>query len=161
MVVSGEGRGSARDVGSTRGVVLAALGVAFLLVGTVDLALLWIPAHFDTLSWEFATVGRTLDGLPLAILGLGLLTYGATRSPRAGRGRARAFAAAFTAAALLVAAMGLLFVTALPTVLQQTGAEALEGVRRAAIRHGVQIVVYPASFALIAAVLWRGGRGGS
>ncbi|MFQ5678389.1 MAG: hypothetical protein ACE5HP_02930 [Gemmatimonadota bacterium] len=141
-----------------RGAVLAILGSAFLLVGMVDLALLWFPAHFESVSWEFATVGRTLDGLPMSALGLGLLAYGSARTSKGRPLRLRLLGVGFAVAALLVAILAGLFLTALPTVLRQDGGEVIEGIRRAAVRHGVQAVIYPISFALIARLLWKAGR---
>lgn len=157
VIVGGQRRPHGGEDRRARGAVLAILGFAFLLVGLVDLVLLWFPAHFDSLSWEFATVGRTLDGLPLSALGLGLLAYGGTRNHGSGARRFRTLSAGFALATVLVVGLGILFATALPAVLEQTGAEVLEGVHRAAVRHGAQAIIYPICFALIASVLWKAG----
>lgn len=166
MTGSGETRVLVREsprseLGGSRGALLALLGGAFLLVGLVDLTLLWIPANLESVTWEFATIGRTLDGFPMSALGLGLLAYGTMRGPRVPRGRLRVFGFAFGAVAALLALLAVLYLTAMPTVLQQADLEAGEGLRRAAVRHGVQSVVYPLAFALIATVLWRAGRSAS
>lgn len=145
-------------LGKPRGALLSVLGGAFLLVGLVDLVLLWIPMRLDSVAWEFATIGRTLDGFPMSALGLGLLAYGSTRGPRVRRIRLLGFGFAFALLAALLVALSVLYFTALPTVLQQTELEAGEGLRRAAVRHGVQSVVYPLALALIGLVLWRAGR---
>jgi hypothetical protein len=134
------------------------LGAAFLLVGLVDLVLLWIPMRMDSVAWEFATVGRTLDGLPMPVLGIGLLAYGASRHPRLGLRSLRGFAGMFAFLAVVLAVLAGLFGTLVPAVLRQTPIEALEGVRRGVIRHAVQAVVYPLAFFGIALILWRSGR---
>lgn len=135
--------------------VLIILGWSFILVGVVDLALLWIPLRLESVAWEFATVGRTLDALPMPALGLGLLAYGSSRHPGVGSGRLRALAIVFGALALLLVALSALLLTAVPAVLGQTPSEALAGARRAAIRHGAQAIVYPLAFAAAAFALWR------
>ena len=130
-------------------------GVTFLVVGMVDLVLLWIPTQMDSVAWEFATVGRTLDGLPMAVLGLVLLAYGASRHPRFGRRALRGFAGVFAVSALALIALGVLFATLAPAVLSQTPREAVEGVQRAVVRHAVQALVYPIAFVTLALALWR------
>jgi hypothetical protein len=134
------------------------LGVAFLTVGLVDLVLLWIPVRMDSVAWEFATVGRTLDGLPMPALGIGLLAYGASRHPRLGLRSLRGFAVMFGFLALVLAVLAGLFATLAPAVLSQTPVEALEGARRGVIRHAVQAAVYPLAFFGLALILWRAGR---
>jgi hypothetical protein len=130
-------------------------GVTFLIVGLVDLVLLWIPAQMDSVAWEFATVGRTLDGLPMPVLGLALLAYGASRHPRYGHRALRGFAGVFSLFALALIVLGVLFATLTPAVLSQTPREALEGVQRAVVRHAVQAVAYPMAFVMLALALWR------
>ncbi len=125
----------------------------------MDITLLWTPLQLDSLSWEFATIGRTLDGMPMSALGLALVVYGTTRGPRVRRRRLKLYGFAFGFLAALLALLAALYFTAMPTVLQQAELEVGEGLRRAAVRHGVQSVVYPLAFGLIAAVLWRAGRG--
>lgn len=135
--------------------VLIVLGWSFVLVGVVDLALLWIPLRLQSVAWEFATVGRTLDALPMPALGLGLLAYGCSRHPRVGPQRLRAIAVAFGVLTLLLLVLSLLLLTAAPAVLEQTPPEALSGARRATIRHVAQAVVYPLAFAAATFALWR------
>lgn len=134
------------------------LGAAFLIVGLVDLGLLWIPVRMDSVAWEFATIGRTLDGLPMPALGIVLVAYGASRHPRLGLRSLRGFAGAFAFLALVLAVLAGLFATLAPAVLSQTPIEALEGVRRGVIRHAVQALVYPLAFLSLALILWRAGR---
>lgn len=134
------------------------LGAAFLIVGLVDLILLWIPMRMDSVAWEFATVGRTLDGLPMPALGIGLLAYGASRHPRMGLRSLRGFAGMFAFLTLVLAVLAGLFATLAPAVLSQTPIEALAGARRGVIRHAVQAVVYPLAFFGLTLILWRSGR---
>lgn len=134
------------------------LGVTFMLVGLVDLVLLWIPLHMDSVAWEFATIGRTLDGFPMPALGIGLLAYGACRHPRARPHSLRGLAGMFAFFAFLLVVIAVLFATLAPAVLSQTPAEALDGARRGVIRHAVQAALYPIAFWSLTVILWRSGR---
>ena len=134
------------------------VGLAFFVVGLVDLVLLWIPVRFQSAAWEFATVGRTLDGLPMPALGLTLAVFGSLRHPRARPSWWRSAAVLFTAATTLLCALAVLFATSAPAVLTETPPEAMEGIRRAAVRHGVQAAVYPVCFAIASAFLWKARR---
>lgn len=138
--------------------LLATLGTAFALVGLVDLTLLWIPTRFQSVAWEFATIGRTFDGLPLTVLGLGLVAYGGSLHPRMGDGWIRSFAVLFGLITLILAFLSILLATAVPAVLRETPAETVEGVRQALVRSGVQAVVYPLAFGILTAVFWRADR---
>ena len=155
VVVSREPRRSPDHSRAAAAQLLMIPGATFLIVGLVDLVLLWIPTQMDSVAWEFATVGRSLDGLPMPVLGLALLAYGASRHPRFGHRALRGFAGVFSLCALALIALGVLFATLAPAVLSQTPREALEGVQRAVVRHAVQALVYPIAFVTLALALWR------
>lgn len=143
-----------RDARGRGYTLLTLFGAAFALVGLADLLLLWLPVRFESLAWEFATVGRTLDALPMAALGLMLIGYaalGRQPSPR----RLGAVAVLFGFMATLLVVLAILYLTSAPAVLAGTPAEAADSVRRAAIRHGIQAVVYPLVFAAGAVIAWR------
>lgn len=155
-VVVGSGDGAA-DVG-TRGPVsrmFIVAGSAFALVGTLDLLLLWMPVRLDNLAWEYATVARTFDAIPMPVLGLLLIAFGSLRQGKVARRRIRLVAAAFFALGILSAALGLLLLTSVPAVLSQTPPEAAEAARRAAARHATQAVVYPVAWLAVAVGLWK------
>lgn len=135
--------------------VLMALGAAFAIIGLVDLVLLWIPPRFDNAAWEFGTLSRTFDSFPLTGLGLGLFAYGVVYQSQRRGGRVRALAVVFFAVALLLIALGVLYATAVPAVLQQTPQAALVGVNRAVIKNALEILVYPLTLLGIAIKLWR------
>lgn len=148
---------SGREVTSS---LLAILGLAFVLIGVVDLALLWIPTRFESVAWEYATVGRTLDNLPMAALGLGLVAFGVIRHPKTRRAWGRGFAVVFLVVAAVVALMSFLFVTATPAVMDQTPPQAMEGVVRSTVRYGVAAFAYVAAFTAAGVLLWRSRRPG-
>lgn len=150
------------DTGSpavrTREVVARLLliaGATFALVGIVDMALLWLPLRPGNVAWEYSTVGRTLDSMPMPALGLVLIGYGVLRAARPTANGVRLVAAIFFTLAMMSCVLSFLLLTSAPAVLVQTPAEAVEAVRRAAIRHGVQSILYPLAWFAIAVVVWR------
>src|SRR5687767_11526069 len=50
--------------------LLGLIGLAFTVIGAVDIALAWYPSALGSAEWEFGTIGATLNGLPLPALGL-------------------------------------------------------------------------------------------
>lgn len=130
-------------------------GAAFALTGTLDLLLLWMPVRLDSLAWEYATVGRTFDAIPMPALGLLLVAFGSLRQGRVPRRRIRIVAAAFFTLGVLSVGLGLLLLTSVPAVLSQTPVEAAEPARRAAARHVSQAVIYPVAWLAIAWGLWK------
>lgn len=142
------------DAEATGATLLAALGAAFLLVGLVDLALLWWPLRFESSAWEFATLSRTLGSVPMSGLGLGLLAYGLVRHPRSSGTWVRVFAVLFLVAAAGFVVMGGLYVTVVPDVLRDTPPEGMTGVNRALIKNSAEVVCYTIIFALIGFRMW-------
>lgn len=130
-------------------------GLAFALVGTLDLLLLWMPVRLNSLAWEYATVARTFDAIPMPALGLLLVAFGSLRQGRVPRRRIRIVAATFAMLGVLSVGLGLLLLTAVPAVLSQTPVEAAEAARRAAARHATQAVVYPVAWLTVAVGLWK------
>jgi hypothetical protein len=58
------------------------IGLVFLIVGGTDFVLAWFPTDFGSPEWEFATVTQSFNGLPIVLLGLGLLVIAAEQVDR-------------------------------------------------------------------------------
>ncbi len=144
-----------RDPEATSANLFFAIGVAFALVGLVDLGMLWTPPRIGTPGWEFMTVSRTLTNVPMTAFGLALVAYGLLRNPARHPGWTRGASVIFGLLALILAAMGLLYGLATPAVIKQAGPEAMEALTRAMIKSGTEIVVYPAIFGSVSIMLWR------
>lgn len=147
-----------RDPRATTASVFVVFGLALIAVGLVDLALLWYPLGFGNAIWEFGTLSRTLDGVPLPGLGLALLTYGVVTHPGARGGVVRGLAALFAAAALALIALALAWATAVPEVLRQTPAEAAGTLKRSIVKSVAQFAAYSLASGVITWLLWRGVR---
>ena len=140
----------------TAGNLFVAIGSGLAVVGLVDLAMLWYPMRLGVVGWEFAAVSRTFTNAPMTMVGLVLVAFGLIRRgthPAMIRGAAVVFAVL----SLILVAMGMLFAMSAPAVLFQTSGEAAtEALKRAMVKNGVEIVVYPAVLIGIAVILWHG-----
>ena len=141
--------------------LLVGLGVAFAIVGLVDLGLLWLPLHFGDPAWEFGTLSRTFDSLPMTGLGFGLAMYGLVRHRRTRPLWVRAAAIFLAVVTVVLLALGLLYVTAVPAVVQAAPTESMDAFSAAVAKTVVEIIVYSALCATLATVLWRGVRRGA
>lgn len=138
------------DPAGAASAMLKLLGSAFLVLGGAELLFLWLPLQMGNAAWEFATVSRTLDALPMVALGLGLLAYGVVTNPDSDRVAARRTYWVFAVAALVVIAMAAVYATAAPAVLQGTPPEAMDGLKRTLLKSSLQLLVYGAAFSAVA-----------
>jgi len=147
-----------RRLPHTRGVVarmFLVAGCTFTFVGLADLALLWFPPQPGNVAWEYATVGQTMDSMPMPTLGMLLVAYGLLRAAHPSRRSIVLMAAIFFALGVLSSIFALVLFTSAPAVLSQTPPDAVDAVRRAATRQGVQSVAYPLAWFAIASILWK------
>ena len=96
--------------------LLGWLGLVFVIVGGVSLAMMWYPVLIGNPQWEFGTVSSTYDSLPITALGLGLLLGAGVA--RGIRWWTRTAAALFLLLALLVIGGLVLYATNLPLALR-------------------------------------------
>lgn len=113
---------SGRDLALTRLAVVG--GAALAIIGATDVALLWFPVRFGNAEWEFATVSATLESLPLAAFGFGLLAAGAI--VRKGKASLYFLATIFILLTLLVLGSTGLFALDIPLA-YKAAPEALKG----------------------------------
>jgi hypothetical protein len=53
--------------------VLATVGWVFIVVGGLDVGLVWFPPAFGNQGWEFGSITAALNGLPLPVMGTALV----------------------------------------------------------------------------------------
>ncbi|MFL5574703.1 MAG: hypothetical protein ACJ79S_01835 [Gemmatimonadaceae bacterium] len=128
--------------------LLSRVGLAFLAVGVFDVALGWVPPHFGSPEWEFGTIARTLDSLPITLLGLALTLAGAAARGIAWATRAASLAALLLAA-LLVAALAVYALDVPLAFRVVTDPLARSGLERAVAKALVQGTLYPTVLAAI------------
>lgn len=131
--------------------LLGWVGLTFLVVGGFDYALTWFPTDFGNREWEFGTVIASLNGLPVPVIGLGLLLASSIQTDR----RWLAWLAtigAFGFLAWVLLGIVLWFGTT-PIALSSTPVEVLTGVKKAIAKSAVQSLAYPAILGFLS---WRG-----
>jgi hypothetical protein len=138
--------------------ILRALGMIFTFLGIVEVLLLWIPPQFANAAWEFATLSRTLDGMPMVALGLALIAYSGVHGSAADYRWVRAHAMALGVTSILILALAAFYATVTPAVLANTPPEAMDAVRRAVIKTTFQLAAYFLLFGYIALSLWKRTR---
>ena len=129
-------------------------GLVFLVIGLLDLGLGWFPLHFGNPEWEFGTVTRTFDSLPITVLGLALTLASAVQ--RRVAWATRGAAALCWVLALILAVGFVVFLLDVPVALKAVTQPVVRaGLVRAIAKALVQGVLYPT---VLAAIGWQGVR---
>jgi cellobiose-specific phosphotransferase system component IIC len=132
--------------------LLGLIGLAFAIIGSVDLTLAWFPSAFGSAEWEFGTIGASLNGLPLPALGLMLVL--ASGIARGSRWQVRAAAIAFVVLVVALIGVALVYVTVVPVALADvTNGAVRTGLLKSIVKALVLVAVYPVLFG------WAGYRG--
>lgn len=141
----------ARDVsrGSTRagayGWRLAAwFGLLFVIIGLVDMALVWYPLRPGNPSWEFGAIDLAFSTLPVLTIGFAALAAGTVALNRRRTAWLLAVAALFGGLACIGAY--LIFLTDVPLALRNSPAEVLTGVKKAIARNTVFGVAFSVAY---------------
>ncbi len=128
--------------------LLGWLGLAFVTVGLTDLALAWYPVRIGSPEWEFGTVSRTFDSLPITALGLGLLLGAGVA--RGVRWWTRIVAVLYLAMAVVVIGGLVLYATNIPLALRFVADPlAQSGLKRAIAKALVQGLMYGSVFLIL------------
>lgn len=146
-----EGDGRTRKAPPTPDVgwsLLSWVGLVFLVIGLLDLSLGWYPARFGNPEWEFGTIARTFDSLPITVLGLALTLAGSAARGIGWAIRATALVAVLLAVALLAALV--VYALDVPLALRVvTDPLARMGLKRAVAKALVQGTLYPTVLAAV------------
>ncbi len=138
--------------------LLGWLGLVFVLVGMTDLLMAWYPVRIGNPEWEFGTISRTYDNLPISALGLGLLLGAGVA--RGVRWWTRIAAVIFLLMAVVVIGGLVLYATNIPLALRSVTAPlALSGLKRAILKALVQGVMYGGVFVLLGVSALKHSRG--
>ena len=142
-------------------------GAALAIIGWGDLALFYVPPHFGDTDWEFGTISRTVDALPLCALSLVLIVIG-IRARGGRRLTARLIAVVLVILAASIAALIVVFVRGVPVALDALGAQAervgataeqlaltRSGMKQAALKAMAFGAVYVVLFVTLAVTTWR------
>jgi hypothetical protein len=128
--------------------VLGWVGLAFFLIGGLDLAMGWVPARFGNPEWEFGTVSRTFDNLPITVLGLTMLL--ASAAARGIEWAIRATGLLALLLALFLFAGFVIYLLDVPVAFRAVGETAARsGLKRAVTKALLQGLIYPIALAAI------------
>jgi hypothetical protein len=134
--------------------VLAWLGALLILVGGLDVVMVWVPAQWVSASWGFSAAGGFLDTIPLLGLGLALTLAASVALGR--RWTTRVTAALCVVLALAVALAAMLLAKSLPESLEvATDPLIRTQITKLAVKAGLQGLVYLVSFVGLAVLAWR------
>jgi hypothetical protein len=129
------------------------LGLGLTVIGSVDVGLLFVPARWASLDWEFGTVSAFIDGLPLMTMGFGAMVVAST-----GRGWWKwrvALAAAALLMTVVVLAMVVIFVLDVPAALRAVSPVMRSTLTKAVLKTGIMGLVYVGIYATLGVWTWR------
>lgn len=136
--------------------VAIAGGVAIAIVGWTDILMAWYPLQFGSLEWEFGTISRTFDGLPLGTVGLlGIVAGLAAGGRRRGMLVMSAILAVITL--VLIGLAGLYLLDAAPAW-AASAPPVRETLKVAFIRTPIFIVTYVVLYSWMTWFTWRQWR---
>ncbi|MBV8884283.1 MAG: HpsJ family protein [Chroococcidiopsidaceae cyanobacterium CP_BM_RX_35] len=95
--------------------ILRTVGYGLLILALLDVVATFVPSKFTDPNWEFQTVGSLVEPVPIPLLGLVLVFYGAANNRRRWE---KPVLKSFSWAALLV---GLLFLLLIPLAITNIG----------------------------------------
>ncbi len=134
------------------------LGLAFVLMGVVDIVLGILPFGLGNPEWEFGVITSILNSFAIPTMGGYLLM-----ASLLARGKARAARALGIAAVCVAGILGilaLLYLTVIPVALRATSKNATIqfGMKKAIIKGVIFLVAYATLYLFAAIVGWRAAR---
>jgi hypothetical protein len=152
MPEKGAVKGKAQKYDASRTwALLGWVGLTFLVVGGADFVLTWYPMDFGNREWEFGTVTASFNGLPVPVMGLGLLLASSMHTGRrwlVGLATVGAFGLL-----LWVLAAAALWMATVPLALDATPVDVMIGMKKALVKTSVQSLTYPVILGFLG---WRG-----
>ncbi|HEV8456278.1 MAG TPA: hypothetical protein VGQ69_04755 [Gemmatimonadales bacterium] len=138
--------------------LLFAVGLLFVVVGLLNLVLLWMPLQLGNAEYEFASVAASLDSLPLPTMGL-VFVLAASRA--AGKpASVRVATVLALVLAVVVLGMAALYWLDVPLALKavRTGPVRL-GILKSITKVTAQAILYPVALVVLVRMANRGKQG--
>lgn len=135
--------------------VLTWIGLAFVVVGAVDLGLAWYPLQFGNVDWEFGILAVTLDNLPLPALGFTFLVVAALSDGKVWQVRTASVCCALLTAVLLGGLV--VYLLTVPLALKAE-LPARFSIKKAVLKTLVQFAMYLLVFGVLTVKTWRATR---
>lgn len=122
------------------------MGWTFLVIGLLNVILIWIPLQLGNAEYEFGSAANALDSMPLPVMGL-VFVFASSRA----RGRETGAVVAQVVAmllALLVLTMGTLYWLNVPVALKAVQEPMIRfGLKKSILKVSTQTVLYPLALA--------------
>lgn len=129
--------------------LLQAMGWLFVVVGLLNIVLIWIPLQVGNPEFEFGAAANSLDSLPLPTMGL-VWAMAAGRARANARGTTVAVGITYLLALLVVGA-GALYWLDVPLALQAVKEPMIRlGIDKSILKVTVQAVLYPVALVAMA-----------
>lgn len=131
-------------------------GITLAIVTVANFGLLWWNPSFGNAEWEFATIGQTIDRIPLLVVSLCLIIYGTLYSGSV-KGT-RALAIICVVFALWIIGSTVLYGMASLVAFKLVPGNQLAVVKRTVIKNLFGAAMYTLLFGATAIQLWRRTR---
>jgi hypothetical protein len=139
--------------------ILGWLGVAYLIMSVIDLALGWYPLGFGNAEWEFGTISATISALAIPTLALYLILGSSIARER--KNLVRGVGVVMIVLAIFLAILFILYLTSVPLALRAVATNPIIhlGMEKAIIKSVTLFVGYETLFILAAMKALRGPVG--
>ena len=131
-------------------------GISLAIVTLANFTLLWWRPSFGNAEWEFATIGQTLDRIPLLVVSMALVVYGVLQSGSV-KG-ARAVAVICGVFVLWIVASTVLYGMASLVAFKLVPGNQLSMVKRTVAKNLFGAAIYTLLFGVTAMQMWRRTR---
>ena len=129
------------------------VGASLVAIGATDVAMLFYPARFASLDWEFGTISAFVDGLPVMTIGFSaMIVASAARGWRRWRGVLAALALLMAIATLV---MLMIFVLDAPAAFRAINPAMRQSLTKAVVKTGFMGFVYVCLYAALGVWTWR------
>jgi hypothetical protein len=136
---------------------LGLTGAVFFLIGAADQLLAFVPLAFGAPEWEFGTISKCLDSMPLPALGITL--FMASGMALGSRWRIRAGSLILLLLGLLILGLLVIYATNIPLALRAvTEPNVRLGLQKAIVKSIGQGIGYPVVFLVMAISSWKQSR---
>lgn len=134
--------------------LLLATGLAFTVIGWLDLALVWLPFNPRSPEWEFGATSGFFDAMPLGTIGLVCLTFAAHIGGHAKT--ARVLSIVFWMVALLLIGVATVFISGLPLAMNAVQDPAMREILKLSILKTLMFAgVYVSLYVTVARLSWK------
>ena len=136
--------------------LLRIVGLAFIVAGGIDLALLWYLSRMGTPEFEFATISSFVAGLP--VLTTGLIATGVWAAVTGRKGWMLTVAIVAILMVVALAIFAVIFATTVPLALRVSELAVKTGIKKAIVRAAVQFVSYGLTYLALGWTLIKASR---